>query len=78
LGLYQKNIYPFQIKNHESGFHIGGNNVIIDGDDLIIDDERYKGTEGFWRLLKTLIKRKLTTKLITYGGLKSAILQKNV
>jgi len=45
---------------------------------LIIDDERYKGTEGFWRLLKTLIKRKLTTKLITYGGLKSAILQKNV
>jgi len=32
----------FGIWYDESGFHIGGSNVIIDGDDLIIDDERYK------------------------------------
>ena len=32
----------FGIWYDESGFHIGGSNVIIDDDDLIIDDERYK------------------------------------
>ena len=49
----------FGIWYDESGFHIGGNNVIIDGDDLVIDDERYKGTQGLWRLLTNSNKKKI-------------------
>jgi len=49
----------FGICYDESGFHIGGNNVIIDGADLIIDDERYKGTQGLWRILTNPNKKKI-------------------
>jgi len=31
--------------------------VIIDGDDLIINDEPYKGTHGLWKLLKNPNKK---------------------
>jgi len=49
----------FGIWYHESGFHIGGNKVIIDGDDLVIDDEKYKGTQGLWRLLTNPNEKKI-------------------
>jgi len=34
-------------------FYIGNesNEVMIDGDDLIINNEPYKGTHGLWKLL---------------------------
>ena len=43
----------FGIWYDDKGFYIGNesNKVIIDNNDLIVNDERYKGTHGLWRLL---------------------------
>ena len=35
----------------EENFYIGDNHVLADGNDLIISNERYKGTHGLWKLL---------------------------
>ena len=51
----------FVIWRDEEKFHIDNesNKVIIDGNDLIINDEKYKGTEGLWRLLTYPNKNKI-------------------
>jgi hypothetical protein len=43
----------FGIRVVEENFYIGGkdNKVVIEGNDLIIDNERYKETHGLWKLL---------------------------
>jgi hypothetical protein len=33
--------------------------VVADGNDLTVNDERYKGTHGFWNLLTNPNKKKL-------------------
>ena len=67
----------FGIWYDENGFHIGDNNVVIDNNDLIISDEKYKGTHGLWRLL-TNPNRKWNKKHITHGGLKRLILRRKI
>jgi hypothetical protein len=51
----------FSIWRDEESFHIGNesNKIIIDGNDLIINDERYKGTHGLWRFLTNPNKKKM-------------------
>ena len=50
----------FGIWRDAERFHIGNesNKVIIDGNDLIINDEKYKGTHGIWRLLTNPNRKK--------------------
>ena len=42
-------------------FYIGNqsNRIIIDGNDLIINDERYKGTHGLWKILTNPNRKKV-------------------
>jgi hypothetical protein len=40
-------------------FYIGDSQVVVTGNDLIINSERYKGTDGLWRLLTNPNKKKL-------------------
>jgi hypothetical protein len=51
----------FGIWADEDNIYIGNksNKVLIDGCDLIINDEKYKGTDGLRRLLKKANKDKL-------------------
>jgi len=56
IGLLPDKYLPFSddksgIWYVENGSHIGGNNIIIHGDDLIMNDKKYTGTQRFWRLL---------------------------
>ena len=69
----------FGIWTDEENFYIGNNNkVIIDGNDLIINDERYKQTHGLWRLLTNPNKKKWIKKHMAHGGLTRIILQKRI
>lgn len=45
----------------EENFHIGNENnkVKIDGNDLIINDDKFKGTEGLWRFWANPNKNKI-------------------
>ena len=58
LGALPRRYIPFQDKifgiwYDDEKFYIGNesNSVIIDGNDLIVNDELYKGTHDLWRLL---------------------------
>ena len=64
IGPVPKKIFTFSddkfgIWYDEIGFHIGDNNVVIDNNDLIINDEKYKGTHGLWRLLTKPNRKKM-------------------
>jgi hypothetical protein len=56
---FQDNI--FGIWRDEKGFHISNesNNIINDGNDLIVNDERYKGTHGLWKVLTNFTEKDL-------------------
>ena len=55
---FQDNIFGIWFDGEK--LHIGNsNNVVIDGNDLIINDEMYKGTEGLWMLLTNPNKNKV-------------------
>ena len=43
----------FGIWFDDENFYIGNkeNKILIDGNDLIVKDKRYKGSHGLWRLL---------------------------
>jgi hypothetical protein len=65
LEFYQENICLFQIIRkllHGSK----DNKVVVDGNDLIINYKRYKGTHWFWKLLTNPNKNKLDKH--TYGS----------
>jgi hypothetical protein len=51
----------FGVWYDEETFHIGSkdNKVVVVGNDLIINNERYKGTREFWKLLTNPNKNKL-------------------
>ena len=62
MGALPRRHIPFQDKifgvwYDDKKFYIGNesNRVIIDGNDLIVNDELYKGTHGLWRLFEILI-----------------------
>ena len=38
-------------KNKEKKFKIGDKSVILDGDDVIVEGNKYEGTPGFWSLI---------------------------
>ena len=70
--IWLQNIYLFQIKifgiwRDNEKFNIGNekNKVITDCNDLIINDEKYKGTEGLWILLTNTNKDKLDKETYT-------------
>jgi len=48
----------FRLCVDEENFYIG-NNVLVDGNDLIINNERYKRTHGLWMLLANPNRKKL-------------------
>ena len=51
----------FGIWFDDDNFYIGhkANKILIDGNDLIINGEKYKGTHGLWRLLTNPNRKKL-------------------
>ena len=50
----------FDIWVDEENFYIGNKDkVVIDGNDLIINNERYKGTHGLCKLLTIQNKKKM-------------------
>jgi hypothetical protein len=50
----------FGIRYDDNKFYMGNkyNEILIDGNDLIVNDGRYKGTHGLWRLLTNPNKKK--------------------
>jgi hypothetical protein len=66
FGVLPRKYFPFPdnkfgIWCDEENYYIGSkdNKVVVDGNDLIINNERYKGTHGFWKLLTNPNKKKL-------------------
>jgi hypothetical protein len=66
LGALPRKYIPFQdeifgIYYDDENFYIGNesNKVVIDGNDFITIDERYKGIRGPWRLLTNPNKKKM-------------------
>ena len=49
----------FGIWYDDENFCIGSNKITIDSNDIIIGDEKYRGTHGLWRLLTNPNKKKL-------------------
>jgi len=52
----------FGLKNRGGEFFLGNASVDFDGDDLITDGNKYKGTKGLWDLIKM---KKTSTGLAT-------------
>jgi hypothetical protein len=66
LGALPRRYLPFQDKifgicYDSDRFYIGNKNseVIIDGNDLSINNEKYRGTHGLWKLLTNPNRKKL-------------------
>ena len=64
MELYQEDAYLFHVINLVYGktmkiFIYINYKVLINGNDLIINYERYKGTHGIWRLLTNPNKKKM-------------------
>ena len=51
----------FGFIREDSNFHIGSKEVKIDKDDIIIDGNTYKGTEGLWELIVSKNPNKIYT-----------------
>ena len=51
LSMTNKADHTFGLRVEDDGIMIGSLPVTFDGDDIIIDDERYKGTPGLWELM---------------------------
>jgi hypothetical protein len=51
----------FGIWFEDENFYIGhkNNKILIDGNDLIVNGERYKGAHGLWRLLTNPNRKKM-------------------
>ena len=51
----------FGIRFDDENFYNGhkDNKILIDGNDLIVNGERYKGTHGLWRLLTNTNRKKM-------------------
>ena len=49
----EKNIIvkTFGLHDKDGKFYIGNSKVAISGDNIIIDDETFKGTYGLWELI---------------------------
>ena len=52
----------FGIWFDDENFYIGNkeNKILIDGNDLIVNDQRYKGSHGLWRLLTNPNRKKMS------------------
>jgi len=84
FGVLPKKYSPFPdgmfgIWQMKKNFYIGdkGNKVLIDGNDLIMDNERYKGRHGL-RSLLTNPNKKLDKNHMNRGGLTRLISRKKI
>jgi len=52
LGSYGKDgDKTFGLKNKDVQFYLANAKVFIDGNDLVIENKRYRGTQGLWDLI---------------------------